>query len=282
MKLSVIIVSWNVRGLLRQCLQSLQRSSQALDLEIIVIDNNSADGSRVMVMSEFPQVRLIANDTNRGFAAANNQGLAQATGDYILMLNPDTEVKPSALTILTDQLAERPDVGLIAPALLNPDGSRQRSVRRNPNVADQTAVLLKMINVLPSVWPLRQYLCWDFDYSQATEVEQLMGAALLFRRSLLDQIGTLDESFYLWFEEVDFCRRVQQAGLKLLYYPAAEIVHHGKASFRQHLTLRLQMMFDRSLLTYMKKHSNPIAVAWLYLMIPFNLLLTWLYSFIKG
>ncbi len=281
MKLSVIIVSWNVRGLLRQCLQSLQRSSQALELEVIVIDNHSSDGSRVMVMSEFPQVRLIANDTNRGFAAANNQGLAQATGDYILMLNPDTEVKPTALAQLVDQLAQKPQVGIIAPALLNPDGSRQRSVRRNPSVADQTAVLLKMINVLPSVWPLRQYLCWDFDYSQAAEVEQLMGAALLFRRSLLDQIGTLDESFYLWFEEVDFCRRVQQAGLKLLYYPAAKIVHHGKASFRQHFTLRLQMMFNHSLITYMKKHSNPIAVAWLYLMMPFNLLLTWLYSFVK-
>lgn len=281
MKLSVIIVSWNVRDLLRRCVQSLAATT-GLELEVIVIDNNSSDNSAAMVRSEFPHVRLIANETNNGFAAANNQGFALATSDYIMMLNPDTEVRPNALSLLVEQLIQQPQIGLIGPALLNADGTRQRSVRRNPSVADQTAVLLKMINVLPSVWPLRQYLCWDFDYAQAATVEQLMGAALLFRRSLLEKIGTLDESFYLWFEEVDFCRRTQQAGFQLLYFPAAEIIHHGKASFRQHFTLRLQMMFNRSLLTYMKKHSNPIAVAWLYLMLPFNLLLTWLYSFVKG
>ncbi|MFH0873980.1 MAG: glycosyltransferase family 2 protein [Candidatus Komeilibacteria bacterium] len=278
MKVTVVIVSWNVADLLRRCLSSLRQHSTTMDLEVIVVDNNSLDDSITMMQTEFPEVVLLKNNVNKGFAAANNQGFLQASGDYILMLNPDTEVRPNAIEQLIHYLAQHPAVGIIGPALINPDGSRQHSVRRNPTVFDQTAVLLKLINVVPVIWPLRQYLCLDFDYTRPAEVQQLMGAALCFRRSLLTTIGPLDEDFFLWFEEVDFCCRTQKAGLKLFYYPLAEIVHLGKASFRQHFTLKLQKMFNRSLITYFLKHGTIFSVLWLQLMVPLNICLTWLYG----
>ena len=151
MKVSVVIVSWNVHDLLSQCLQSLRQ--QGTDLEIIVVDNHSLDDSTTMVHNDFPEVRLIANSVNQGFAAANNQGFRLASGDYILMLNPDTLVRPQAVEKLALYLSNHPEIGIIGPALLNPDNSRQRSVRRNPTVWDQTTVLLKLMNIIPEIWP---------------------------------------------------------------------------------------------------------------------------------
>jgi len=280
-KLSIIIVSWNVKQLLRECLQSLVSSEQGLDLEIIVIDNHSTDGSAEMVRTDFPAITLIHSEKNLGFAAANNIGLAQATGDFILLLNPDTVAPAGSLIALVQYLESHPEVGIVGPRITNPDGSSQSSVRGNPTGYNQLYVLLKQINVLPWLPGLREYLRHDFDYTQTQSVDQLMGAALMFPKSLIQKIGVLDEKFFLWFEEVDFCLRAKQAGLQIIYLATSQISHQGGASFGQRLTLDKQKIFNQSLVLYLKKHRPASEVSLIKFFLPTNMLLTWFYSLIK-
>jgi len=281
MDLSIIIVSWKVKNLLRLCLQSLQNNSAGLKLEIIVIDNASADGTVEMLAAEFPAARLIINQDNRGFAAACNQGLNLANGKYILLLNPDCEVTANALAEMITYLANHPDTAIVGPQLLNADGSSQLSVRSFPTLGSQILTLLKLQNVWPGLPPLKKYLLPDFNYQAEQAVEQVMGAAMMFRRSAVDEIGLLDEKFFIWFEEVDYCLRAKQKGYRVLYLPKAKIIHHGGASFRQVMSLPKQIIFNRSLLHYFRQHGNFFSVCLIYLFLPINLVLTWLYQLVK-
>jgi GT2 family glycosyltransferase len=281
MKLSIIIVSWNVKQLLHECLQSLSSNEQGIELEIIVVDNNSTDGSAAMVQTEFPQVILLPQESNVGFAKANNLGLRRATGDYFLLLNPDTMVPTGSLRPMVDYLQAHSEVGIVGPHIVNPDGTTQASVRGNPTGLNQLFVLLKQINVMPWLPSLRSYLRRDFDYSQTQSVDQLMGAALMFPRSLTTVVGFLDEQFFLWFEEVDLCLRTKQAGLDIIYLATSQITHHGGASFGQRLTLDKQKIFNQSLIAYLRKHRSESELSMIQFFLPMNMFLTWLYSLVK-
>lgn len=280
-QLSVIIVNWNVKQLLSDCLRSLLTAEQGVELEIIVIDNHSTDGSVEMIKQEFPQVKLITSETNLGFAVANNLGLKSAIGDYLMLLNPDTVVPAGSLKALVEYLQAHPEVGIVGPHIMNPDGTTQPSVRGNPTGQNQLFVILKQINVLPWLPSLRSYLRTDFDYSQTQSVDQLMGAALCFPKTLLTKIGPLDEQFFLWFEEVDYCLRAKQAGLQIIYLATSQITHRGGASFGQRLTMDKQRIFNRSLLSYLKKHRPSSELSLIKFFLPTNMFLTWLYSLIK-
>lgn len=269
MDLSIIIVNWNTRELLRGCLQSVYQHTVGISFEVIVIDNGSDDGSATMVGTYFPQVKLIRNAGNAGYVRANNQGIDASTGRYVLLLNTDTVIGVNSLQTLTAYLDAHPRVGVLGPRLLNPDGSGQHSVRRWPRWRDNVVVLTKLHNFWPQL--LDYYLMTDFDYRREQAVEQVMGAAMFIRRTVLNQIGDLDKRFWQWYEDVDYCRRVRSAGWEVRYAPVASIMHYKGQSFAQQLPLAKQRVLVQSMLAYTTKHQGRVAmlallpfVAWSY------------------
>lgn len=261
MDLSVIVVSWNVRDLLRRCLQSIlaavDGSAPPRTLEILVVDNASADGSAAMVQAEFPTVRLIANDRNRGFTAANNQGLAASRGRYLLLLNPDAELLDGALAAMVGCMEAHPEVGVLGPQLLYPDGSVQSSRRRFPTVA--TALVES--TVIQEWWRdnrvLRRYYMLDTPPppGEPQPVDWLVGACLLVRRAVYEQVGGLDEGFFMYSEELDWCRRIKDAGWQVLYLPTARVIHHEGKSSEQVVPAR-HIHFQSSKVRYFRKHHG--------------------------
>src|SRR3989338_758392 len=235
MDLVIIIVSWNTQELLRNCLKSLGMELGRTNLvsQVFVVDNNSWDGSADMVTQEFPLVRLIANKENLGFAAANNQVLKNVESEYILLLNPDTEVKPGAIPSLIKCFDIDAKIGVVAPQLLNSDGSVQRSCRRFPSMSGMFAELMGLSRFFPKqFWAYRML---DFDHMTSRFVDQPEGACLLIKRSVLDQVGLFDEQFFMLFEEVDWCKRISLAGWKVWFTHSAQVVHFYGQSIKQDL-----------------------------------------------
>ena len=261
MKVSVVIVNWNVKELLRQCLASVQAEATELPpdaVEILVVDNASSDGSQAMLREEFPDVRLLANAENRGFSAACNQAIAQSSGEAILLLNPDAALMPGALTSLIDHLEHHAQVAAVGPRLLNPDGSIQSSRRRFPSLT--TAFLESTIiqSYFPHLSHLRRYYCQDITEDREQEVDWLTGACLLLRRRSWEEVGPFDQRFFLYFEELDWCLRAKKAGWRIAYLPHAEAVHHGGQSSAQDL-LSLQIHFTASKCGFYRKHFGLLA-----------------------
>ncbi len=261
MDLIIIIVSWNTRELLGKCLRALQSelAQTRLSAQVFVVDNNSADGSAAMVKRLFPEVRLIANADNRGFAAANNQVLSTVSGKMYLLLNPDTEIKPGALVALVEFLRRDPKIGVVAPQLLNSDNSIQRSCRSFPTITGMAMELTGLSRWFPKL-PASSYKMLDFDHTYARQVDQPEGACLLVRREVFEQVGLFDESFFMLFEEVDWCFRVKQAGWQIWFTPAAKVTHHYGQSIKQ---VKLKMIYysHRGFFRYLMKHNRSLLVA---------------------
>ncbi len=255
MTLSIIIVTWNTQALLKKCLHSILINQDNLDLEIFVVDNNSSDNTVKMVKQDFSQVNLIANKNNLGFAAANNQAIQKARGEYILLLNPDTEILGQTLQKCLHFFQQTQDCGVLGCQVLNPDKSIQPSVRRFPNWKPLLLILLKIPKLFPNLKILDHYLAKDFNYAKTQNVDQVMGAFFMTKKSIFNQLGELDENFFIWFEEVDFCKRVQQNGYQVYYYADAQIIHHGGQSFTQQTLVANQTRFFNSAWYYLKKHG---------------------------
>jgi GT2 family glycosyltransferase len=273
MNLSIVILNWKVKDLLRQCLLSIYRHTEGIEFEVIVVDNDSGDGSVEMVRKEFPQAKVIDNGANLGFAAGNNPGIREAKGEFVLLLNPDTELTDNAFAKMMSVMRVNPDVGVLGPTLLNSDGSLQLSVRRFPTPASQALVMLKLHNFLPRLKPVREYFASGFDYLSPSSVDQVMGAVFMIRRNVLDKVGLLDERFFIWFEEVDYCRRAVDAGFDIMYTPDARVIHHGGESFGQVFGMKKQMYLNASLLKYIRKHFGIIWAGLLALLWPLSMVL---------
>ena len=224
-RLRIVIVSWNVDDDLRVCLRSVFAGSRQDDYEVWVIDNASSDGTVAMVREEFPQVRLVCNEENRGFAAANNQGLADADADYCLLLNPDTLVPEGGLGALADFAEMHPKAGVIGAKLVNPDGSLQYSARRFPTVRAAIFRNTAFGRWFPGAHSPQEYLMTDWDHNDARVVDWISGACMLIRREALEAIGELDEGFFWGSEDVDYCFRARSAGWQVMYTPEPTIVH---------------------------------------------------------
>jgi GT2 family glycosyltransferase len=265
MLLSIIIVSWNTRDLLDACLVALQAELRATcgdtdylaNSQVFVVDNASADGSAAMVEQKHPWAKLIANKDNLGFAAANNQAFALSSADYVLMLNPDTEVRPGSLKTLIDFLAEHPKAAVVAPQLLNSDGSVQRSCRQFPTFVGMLYELIGLSRMFPANSArgikFREYKMLDWNHDDERQVDQPEGACLMIKRKVLDEIGTLDEGFFMLFEEVDWCYRVKKAGWEIWFTPRAQVVHHYGQSIKQ-VKVRMILSSHRGLYRFWRKH----------------------------
>lgn len=236
MDLSVIIVSYNTRELLRDCLHSLA-SAGAVQFEVLVVDNASADGSAEMVGQSFPDVQLIVNDHNAGFAAANNIGLRRARGRYLLLLNSDTRVLDGALARMVQFMDAHPAAGYCGPCLLNADDSHQASARRFPTPLSRAWAMSGMAGRYPRSRHALD-LHWQGGAQGTYRVDWLSGACLMVRAAAVEQVGVLDESFFMYFEETDWCRRMARGGWEGWYIGDARVVHLGGGSVRHDSDVR--------------------------------------------
>jgi GT2 family glycosyltransferase len=256
MELSIIIVNWNVKPLLRDCLNSVSKAIAAapdLSTEIIVVDSASSDGSPDMVRKEFSWVRLIANNKNVGYAGGNNMGVDAAQGRFLFLLNPDTVVHANILHQLVDFMDSHPQSGAVGPQLLWPDGSIQSSRRRFPTVG----TLFWESTLLGQWFPNNRYIR-DYQYADQTPdhpqiVEWVVGAAILIRRDAWQQVGPIDEDYFMYFEETDWCRRAVEIGWLVYYQPDAQVVHFEGKSSEQVIAART-IRFQRSKLRYAEKY----------------------------
>jgi GT2 family glycosyltransferase len=274
--LSISIVNWNTATDLVRALESLPGGGIE-DYEIIVVDNASTDGSAELIRAHFPQVQLIQNSENVGFACAHNQALRISQGKFHLLLNPDATVHSDALRLLLEFLQSEPRAGAVGPKLLNADGTIQYSCRHFPSFGAGLFRNTFLGRLFPNNRYSRGYLMADWDHASPREVDWLSGAALCIRRETLDTVGLLDENFFMYCEDVDWCYRAQQAGWKIFYLPIAAITHLiGRSSDQRPLAMVRQ--FHRSMAYFFRKHyarNWPVLLRWVpFLAIRLRLLAT--------
>jgi hypothetical protein len=256
MDLSVILVSYRSREPLLAGLRALRTDAAAagLRLECVVVDNDSGDGTLEALAAEHPEVRVVANPDNVGYARAVNQGLEATIADFALVLNPDCEVRPGALRALLDHATAHPRTGLAGPRILNPDGSLEYSARSFP---DHLTFLFNRYSLLTRWFPgnpfSRRYLLTDWDHASVREVDWISGACMLARRAAVAQVGGMDEAFFMFNEDVDWCRRMKQSGWAVTYEPAAVVVHHIGAS-RSRVAARVIWGRHVGMIHYFHKH----------------------------
>jgi hypothetical protein len=265
--LSICIVNWNTKEDLAKALASLPEGHVA-DREVIVVDNASSDGSPAMVRSRFPAVKLLQNAENVGFSRAYNRALQEATGRYLLVLNPDCVIHPGALSRLIEFMESNPEAGAVGPRLLNADGTLQFSCRRFPTFAAGLFRNTPLGRIFPGNRYSRQYLMMEWDHSLPQEVDWISGAAMLIRRPTLEEVGPLDEGFFMYCEDVDWCYRARQKGWKIYYLPTAVITHLiGRSSDQRPRAMVVE--FHRSMRRFYRKHYAahwPAGFRWLPLL----------------
>ena len=258
MDVSIIVVNWNTKEFLQNCLMSIYGQADNVSYEIIVVDNASGDGSATMVRTRFPQVKIIENPINRGFAAANNQGFAIAEGRYVLLLNSDTVVLDSAIAKSIAFANAHPDAAAVGCRVLNPDRTLQQTCFMFPSILNMILSSTYQYKFFPkSKFFGRERMTW-WDRSDAREVDVVTGCFMLVRREAIDQVGMMDERFFMYAEETDWCYRFKQVGWKILFTPDAEIVHlGGQSTAQKSATMIVQLRL--SILEFIRIHHGWLA-----------------------
>jgi len=249
MDISIIIVNWNTRDLLQNCLESIHKTIRDISYEIIVVDNASQDGSVAMLQARYPQVRLIQNEENRGFGAANNQAMRIMTGRYALLLNSDTVLAENAVGGLFTFMEAQSDAAMACGQLLNADGSKQNSIASFPNFF----TLLTNTSLLEYLFPNR-YPSKRYNYDKPIDVDSCIGACLLVRKKAIEDIGMLDERYFFFFEETDWTYQMKEAGWKVFHVPTALIYHFQGQSIGRDIQSRIE--FYRSRYQFFRKWKS--------------------------
>jgi len=251
--ISIVIVNWNTKEILKNCLQSIYEQTKDIAFETIVIDNGSTDGSVEMIKGRFPEVVLIENDENRGFAAANNQGIAIAKGQYVLLLNSDTVILDNAIEKTFKFAEENPDSGVIGCRVLNSDKTLQPTCFMFPSLVNRVLFTGYFYKLFPkNKFFGRERMTW-WNRNTQREVDVVTGCYMLVSRKAIEQVGVMDEIFFMYAEEIDWCYRFKQAGWKNLFTPDAEIIHLGGASAIRHKAERA-LLKDKSDILFMCKY----------------------------
>lgn len=274
--LAIIIVSYNTKDLLRACLRSVYASTGPYAFHVTVVDNASRDGSLDMVRREFPQAAAIAAPRNGGFAYANNIGLRSygfgqhrnpaGLPRYALLLNPDTELPPTALAAMIDLMDRRPDLGAAGPKLVLPDGRLDKACRRSfPSPASFIYRGLGLSKLFPRSRRFGQYNLTYLAEDEETEVDSVVGAFMLVRREAIEQVGLLDEAFFMHGEDLDWAFRLKKAGWRVWYYPRVQVLHHKGAASRGNV--RVRYAFYQAMVIFVRKHYRRETPIWLYWLI---------------
>lgn len=265
--LSIIIVNWNTRVLLNRCLQLVYQTVKRLDFELIVVDNASTDDSLPMLRRDYPQVRLIENRENVGFARANNQAAAIAQGRYLLLLNTDTFVHEGTVETLVEHMEQHPDTGAAGCRLFYEDGTLQRSCSAFPTISTELWQSLWLDRLFPKHPVFGKYMMTYWDLDRLQEVDCVLGACMLIRTEVVKKIGLFDEQFFMYSEEVDFCYRLKQAGWKVRFVPEATAIHiWGGSTYKVPTETFLRLYKSR--VVFFRKHYGRLVTA-LYKLILF-------------
>ncbi|MFH0945704.1 MAG: glycosyltransferase family 2 protein [Planctomycetota bacterium] len=254
-RVSTVVLSWNTEELLRSCLLSLRAMPDADRRELIVVDNGSDDDSAGMVEREFPEARLIRTGRNLGYAEGNNVGIRAARGRYVLLLNSDTEVEPDSISRLADFLDRNPEYGAVGAQLLSPDGSIQQACMRFPTLAVAIG-----FDTWFGKWSFLEtridhYFYADFDHTHSEDVDQPPGTALMVPRKVYDKVGLLDPDLFLFYNDVDLCRRIRKSGYRIRYLADARILHHGGASTSRYGSFAAEWHKNRARY-YLRSHGR--------------------------
>ena len=274
--LSVITVTWNSSELIGEQIQSVALGCKNISFEEIIVDNGSKDTTVQLIREKFPQVQAIANTDNKGFGAANNQGLALAKGEFLLFLNPDMRVQEGSLDTVYQWMKNHPDVGIASVKLVDEQGNLNEDAqpRRFPRVWEQIALILKLPHVFPHL--LDGYMMKGFDASQEQEVDSVRGSFLLMRPELVQKLGwAWDPRYYIWYEDVDICREAKRFGYKVVHTPIISCVDYIGQSFKKRDTLWKQKNFTRSMLTYYQKWEPWWKWMWIEVFRPVGVGLAW-------
>jgi GT2 family glycosyltransferase len=261
--LSVVVLSWNTREILRACLASLERDASSEPREIIVVDNGSRDGSATMVARDYPSVRLLCNAENMLYAEPNNQGALAARGRYLCLLNSDTEVRPGALDRLAAFLEIHSEYAAVAPKLVNPDGTAQRACRRFPTLLDPLLESTSLGTFPPGSWITWWSMMGDFDHLRGRDVSQPPGACFMMKTAEYLAMGGFDPSLSLFFNDVDLCLALSRKGRRIRYLAEAEVMHHQGISTRAHDARHRNLLWIRNRTAFYKKNHGRLAERWL-------------------
>ncbi len=284
MQLSVIIVSYNVRTFLENALNSIQKAMQNITGEVFVVDNASDDGSVEMVQKIFPFVNIIANKSNIGFAAANNIALKKASGNYIAIINPDTVVQEDTFTSLIGFLDGNPTIGLAGCKILNSDGSLQLACRRSiPTPWSAFTKTIGLSHIFPKTKLFGKYNLTYLDPDKTYEVEAVSGSFMFLRKTVYDQVGGLDETFFMYGEDLDWCYRILRSGWKIFYFSKTQIIHYKGESTKQSNIDDIKTFYD-AMHIFVKKHLNHslLILFFLRLGIFFRSMLAWAFKLTKN
>lgn len=250
--ISIITVNYRTKTYLARMLESLF-AHLSCEAEVFVVENGSGDDLSDL-QQRFPKARFIFSEKNLGFAGGNNLAIREAKGDYVLLVNPDIVFDSDAAGELVKRMDADPEVGIGGISLKDEDGTQQPCVWRFPRPLDQLLMLLKVPHLFPDVGPNRRWRMLGFDYSKTQDVDQVMGAFFCIRRKVIEQVGPLDDGFFMWYEEVDFAKRAADAGWKTRYYADVSARHARGSSFGSIATFKKQLMVIRSLRRYARKH----------------------------
>lgn len=254
-EMSIVIVSWNAKKYLRDCLNSIIPEISASSAEIIVVDNASSDGSPEMVQAEFPTVILIQTGSNLGFAKANNIGIRRSTGQYVLLINSDVIVKPGCFDAMLAYMNRFSQVGLLGPKILEPSGEIQRSCMEYPSLWNTIARSFALDRAFPNSTVFSGFIMGYWQHDTVRAVDTIYGCFWMIRRSVLDDVGGLDETFFMYGEDVDFCKRVRDAGYTIAFLPGAEAIHFGGAS-SANAPVRFYVEMQKANLQLWRKHHG--------------------------
>jgi GT2 family glycosyltransferase len=252
---SIIIVNWNTKDLLLSCIRSLKNRTRNLDYEIIVVDNASADGSQEAMKLNFPDVTLIQNKENLGFGKANNIGIQASSGRYLCLVNSDVEIKEGCIDHLINFMEQHPEAGMAGPKIYYPDGRIQISCKQFPSLWNYFCEAMGIHNIFPNFKIFSAVEMNYFNHNELRRVDVLMGAFWAIRREALEDVGLLDERFFFYSEDTDWCRRFRKNGWEIFFYPESEIIHyHGGSSSGPSSKYLIQLR--RAKLQYWMKHHS--------------------------
>lgn len=253
---SISIVNYNAKDFLDNCIRSILGTVKKHSYEVIVVDNASSDGSH-QIAAKYPGIKYVQNASNLGFIKANNIGIKRSKGRYVLSLNNDTVIKDNAIDDLVDFMDKNPDAGAVGPKLLNSDGSIQLQARRGfPTPLNSFFYFSGLSRLFPKSRFMGGYLLSYLDDRSTVEVDSLCGAAMAVRREVIDRVGHMDESYFMYGDDIDWCYRVKQAGWKVFYLPEAEVIHFGGRGGSRRKSFRNIFEFHRAMAVFYRKHYS--------------------------